>query len=408
VLLFIGIALAARWVVRPVAAAVGLPVARVFGLPGLLARENAMRNPGRTATTSAALMVGLGMVVFVAVFAAGLKASVNSSLDAVIRADYVVAARNIQPLPAGAGAVLARTPGVDAAAPIMFDQVQVDGRAVNATTDTVEGIDPRTLGDVYRFRWIRGSDADAAGLQPGQALVEQQFAKAHGIEVGDRFTVRTSSGGTARLTAVAEYDDPQIIQGAMVTLAQFRRLSAIREEFLYLVAADPAVPAATMHRALDRAMTSFPTAEVKSDAEYRQGVEDQLNQLANVLYALLAMSVLISMFGLANSLFLSVHERTRELGLLRAVGATDTQVKRVVRYESVITALIGGLLGIAVGLLLAWLMTRALADLGFGFAVPAGQLVLFLVLAVAVGVGGAVGPARRGARTDVLEALRHE
>jgi putative ABC transport system permease protein len=163
-----------------------------------------------------------------------------------------------------------------------------------------------------------------------------------------------------------------------------------------------------VQRALDRALAAFPTAQVQSNQEYRRDIEGQLDQMVNVLYALLGMSVLISLFGIANSLFLSIHERTREFGLLRAVGATASQVKRVVRYESVITATIGGLLGIAVGLGFAWLITQALSDLGFGFSVPVVQLLIFLVLAVGVGVVGAIAPARRGARIDVLEALRHE
>jgi putative ABC transport system permease protein len=133
-----------------------------------------------------------------------------------------------------------------------------------------------------------------------------------------------------------------------------------------------------------------------------------VDQLVYLLYALLAMSLVISLFGIANSLFLSIHERTREFGLLRAIGATRAQVRRVVRYESVITAIIGGLLGIAIGLLFGYLMTAALADLGLGFSVPVAQLAGFLVLAVVVGVLAAVVPARRGARIDVLEALHEE
>jgi putative ABC transport system permease protein len=408
VLLFVGIAAGARWLVRPVASVVGRPVERLFGVAGQLARENAMRNPARTATTAAALMVGLGMVVFVAVFAAGLKASVNGSLDAVIRADYIVQARGVEPLPAGAGAAVASVPDVRATSPIAFDQVQVNGRAVQASTDTVEGIDPRTIDAVYRFRWIGAPAVSPAALRPGQALIEQQFAKAHDLRVGSMFSVRTSSGRSARLVAVGEYDDPQILQGLMVSGDQFRRLSTLRDPYLYLIASAPGASAPVMHRALDRALGAFPTAEVRSNAEYRQDVEDQLDQMANMLYALLAMSVVIAVFGIANNLFLSVYERTREIGLLRAMGATGTQVRRVIRYESVITATIGGLLGIGVGLLLAWLMVQALRDLGFGYAVPVGQLVVFLLVAIGVGVAAAVAPARRGAHIDVLQALRHE
>jgi putative ABC transport system permease protein len=137
-------------------------------------------------------------------------------------------------------------------------------------------------------------------------------------------------------------------------------------------------------------------------------IEGQFDQMANMLYALLAMSVLISVFGIANSLYLSVHERTREFGLLRAIGTNGPQIKRIVRYESVITSVIGGILGIAIGLAFAWLMVQALKDLGFGYAVPIAQLVVFFVVSVVVGIAAAAWPARRSARIDVLDALRYE
>jgi putative ABC transport system permease protein len=147
---------------------------------------------------------------------------------------------------------------------------------------------------------------------------------------------------------------------------------------------------------------------VQTTDEYRDEIAAQLDQMVYLLYALLAMSVVISLFGIANSLFLSIHERTREFGLLRAIGATRGQVQRVVRYESVITAFIGGLLGIAIGVLFGFLMTAALADLGLTFSVPVVQLVGFLVLAVVVGVIAAVVPARRGSHVDVLKALHQD
>jgi putative ABC transport system permease protein len=408
VAMFVGVALSARWFVRPVASAVGLPIQRLLKEPGRLARENAMRNPGRTATTAAALMVGLGLVVFVAVFAAGLKASIGNSLDELLRADYVISAASVEPLPAGAGPAIDRTAGVATSAAVMFDRVRVNGAPVKTTTDTIEGIDADRLAQVYRFRWIRGSDRLADTLGPYDALVEEQFAKAHRLAIGKRFDIRTPSGHSTSLRVAGEYRDPQLLQGMMVAMDVFDRVSTATDPYMFLVAMEPGANPAAVQRALRASLHSFPAAEVRSAAEYRESIEGQLDQMANMLYALLAMSVLISVFGIANSLYLSVHERTREFGLLRAIGTTSTQVKRVVRYESVITAVIGGLLGIAIGLAFAWLMVQALADLGFGFAVPVAQLAAFLVVAVLAGVAGAAWPARRGARIDVLEALRYE
>src|ERR671930_2632413 len=194
----------------------------------------------------------------------------------------------------------------------------------------------------------------------------------------------------------------------LVAMDVFQRVSKQTDPYLFLAANEAGADATAVHRALEASLKPFPAAEVRTAAEYRQDVEGRLDQIANLLYALLAMSVLISVFGIANSLYLSIHERTREFGLLRAIGTTSTQVKRVVRYESVITAVIGGLLGTAIGLAFAWLMVQALKELGFGYAVPVGQLAAFLVVAVIAGVAGAAWPARRGARIDVLEALRYE
>jgi putative ABC transport system permease protein len=392
-----------------VASVIGWPIERLFGVPGRLARENAMGSPGRTASTSASLMVGLGLVVFVAVFAAGLKASVNDSIKDLVRADYIVQANGAEPLPAGAASAIASAPGVGTSLAVRFDRIQVNRHPVKSTTDVLTGVDPASLLGVYRFKWLHGgSDALLDRLRPGALLAEEQFAETHHRGVGDRITIRTTSGGSASVRIIGIYRDPQILQGTIVDERQFAAVSSARDPMLFLIARRTGASPAATHRQLDRALAEFPQATVRSEAEYRAYISDQLGQITNLLYALLAMSLLISLFGIANNLFLSIHERTREFGLLRAVGTTRSQVKRIVRYESVITSIIGGILGVAVGVLLAWLMTQALSDLGFGFSLPVIELAVFLVLAVVVGVAGAVVPARRGARIDVLEALHHE
>jgi putative ABC transport system permease protein len=272
----------------------------------------------------------------------------------------------------------------------------------------INGIEPFALRDVYRFRWIRGSDADVQRLGPGAAFVEEQFAKAHHIAVGDPFRVTGPTGRRATLTAIGEYRDPQLLQGVMIDIAQFQALSPARDPLSYLVRLMDRRDVGAAKRDVQAALRPFPSAKVRTRAEYSDFISSRLDQLVYLLYALLAMSVVISMFGIANSLFLSIHERTRELGMLRAVGATAAQVRRLIRYESVITSLIGGVLGTAVGIAFAWLTTFAVKDLGVGFTVPVGQLVLFLVLAVIVGAVGAIAPARRAARLDILDAIHSE
>jgi putative ABC transport system permease protein len=299
-------------------------------------------------------------------------------------------------------------PNVSSAAPQYLDQVKVNGHGVKALTDQVNGVEPLALRDVYRFRWIQGSDVELQRLGPGAALVEEQFAEAHGISVGDRFRLTGPTGHDATVTAIGEYRDPQLLQGVMVDLGQFEALSPARDPMAYYVRVLEGASVAKAKRDVEAALRAYPAAKVRTTAEYSDWLNSRLDQLVYLLYALLAMSVVISMFGIANSLFLSIHERTRELGMLRAVGATAAQVRRMVRYESVITSLIGGVLGTVVGVLFAWLTTFAIKDLGVGFSLPAGQLVVFLVLAMVVGAVGAIAPARRAARLDILDAVHSE
>jgi putative ABC transport system permease protein len=409
VLVFVGVALTARHLVRPLASAIGWPLERSGRTAGRLARENAMRNPARTAVTSAALMVGLGLVVFVAVFAEGLKDSISSSITRLIKADVIVNTENFEPMPARAETAVRKLPTVAATTPVLIDQLRVPRQPKNAIVDFVTGVDPATLRRTYVVEWLAGgSDALLDRLRGNAALVEEQFAKAHRVSPGGRFRVVTPSGGRATLTAIGEYRDPQLIQGLMVDRRTFARLSPSDDPFLILVAKRPSASGAAVRRDVTRAVRPFPIAKVTSNTGLRESVERQTDQLVYLLYVLLAMSVVISLFGIANSLVLSIHERTREFGLLRAVGATRTQIRRVVRYESVITAVIGGLLGTVVGLVFAFIVTQALDDLGLGFSVPPGQLVAFLGAAVLVGFVAALLPAWRGARLDVLEALRYE
>ncbi len=408
VLMFVGVALSARYLVRPLAAVIGWPIERAFKTPGRLARENAERNPGRTAITSAALMVGLGLVVFVAVFAATLKSSIGRQVDELVRADVFVYSQDFQPFPSRTTKVVSEVPGVTAAVPMLFDQLEVNGEKSNAATDYLVGLDPSQLADVYTFDWVDGDDSLLAQLGDDNALIEEQFAKTHELEVGDRYEVVTPSGGEATLRAIGEYRDPTILQGSISTTETLTAISPARDPVSLLVSIDDSADAGAVQQAIKDALEPFPTTKVESKAEYQQTISDQLNQIVYLLYALLAMSILISLFGIANSLFLSIHERTGEIGVLRAVGATATQLRRVIRYESVITSVIGGLLGTAVGVVFAWLLVRSLSEFGFSLSIPVIQLVVFMALAVVVGVLGAIAPARRASRLDVLDAIRYE
>jgi putative ABC transport system permease protein len=408
VLAFVAVALSARYVAKPLASAIGLPIEGLFRVPGHLARENAMRNPARTAITSAALMVGVGLVVFVAVFTAGVKSTFSGQIDELVKADVFVFSESFEPIPAATAREVAGVPGVTHVASILFDQVEVNGRSSNPTRDTMTAIEPDGLKATYSFKWIEGNDGLIDRLGRNEALIEEQFAKTYHLDVGDGYRVVTPSGGRAWMHVSGIYRDPTILQGTVVTPETLRLISRAKDPFGVFVDVDDSADAARVEAGIKQALAAFPTATVEDKTGYKETIEKQLNQIVFLLYALLAMSIVISLFGIANSLFLSIHERTREFGLLRAVGATTDQVRRVVRYESVITAVIGGLLGTGVGIVFAWLTTRALSEWDMAFKLPPGQLALIAVLAVIVGVVGAIAPARRSARIDVLAAIRYE
>lgn len=405
---FVGLAVSARYFIRPLAGLIGWPIERLAGATGRLARENTMRNPSRTAITSAALMVGLALVVFVAMFTAGLKTSLTGQIDRLISADLIVRGANFQAFPERTLGVVEGVPGVARAATVEFDQVEVNGEDSNATTDLLMGVDPEAIAATYDFDWVDGDDSLPSQLVPGDVLIEEQFAKAHDLSVGDSYRVLTPSGGTAELTAIGEYRDPTLLQGSIGSLETLHSVSQSRDPLTMLVSvADDANPD-TVQAELKSALASFPSVEVETREEYQDTLSGQLDQIVYMLYALLAMSIVISLFGIANSLFLAIHERTGEIGVLRALGTTKGQIRGMVRWESVITASIGGLLGIVVGIVFGAVVIASLSDLGLHADIPVGQLAMFMLVAVVVGVLGAIAPARRAARMDVLRAIAQE
>jgi putative ABC transport system permease protein len=407
--IFIGVGLSARYIVKPLAGFVGWPIERLFGATGKLARDNAQRDPARTATTSAALMVGLALVVFVAVFATSLKSSLTGQVDRLITADLIVRGANFTAFPGRSLEAIRATPGVADASPVEYDQVEVNGEPSSITTDVVLAVDPERIASGYRFNWIDGDDGLLKKLdRRDNVLIEEQFAKAHDLGVGDSYSVVTPSGGTATLRVIGEYRDPTILQGSIASLATLHSISPSRDPMTIFVATDPEADAGEVQARIDHALRTFPGVEVETHDEYEDTVSGQLNQIVYMLYALLGMSVLISLFGIANSLFLAIHERAREIGVLRAIGTTSSQIRQIVRLESVITAVIGGLLGTLCGLAFGALVVASLSELGLELGIPTVELAVLLVVAGVVGVIASIPPARRAARMNVLRAIAQE
>ena len=354
-LMLFGVSLFSPRLVRPLASITGRPLEALRGLTGRLARENAMRKPGRTATTAAALMIGLALVVFVTIFASGLKTSVANTIDESFRGEIVLQnSDGFSPIPRGA---------LDSAR-------SVDGVATVSSITYATGRLPRG-GDTVRLR----------------TPIERTAA----------FTVRGTVEGELDLLG-------KLVVGESA-IPEFGRL----QPSFALARLEPEASPADVQEQIDRTVSDrYPTVEVQNQSQLKDQQEEQVNQLLGLVYALLSLAVIVSLFGIVNTLALSIHERTRELGMLRAVGMSRRQVRTMVRYEAVITALIGAILGTILGVIFAALVSRPLADEGFELSYPIGTLLVLLVLAALAGVVAAVGPARRASRLDVLRALAYE
>jgi putative ABC transport system permease protein len=408
VVVFLGVGMLAPQLVRPLASLVGRPLERLTGLTGRLARENAIRNPGRTAVTAAALMIGLALVTFVAIFAAGTRGSVNDAVDETFHSDLVI--QNTDNFSTFSGSVdeaVARVPGVEFATPLLTGGSKITGVAGRA--DAV-GLDPRLGSRVFTLRWARGSQRTLADLGPRDAVFDKDWASGRHLRVGQRISVLTQSSRRIELTIRGLYKD-RLDFGAdyIVPAATLVTDYGVRDEQLAMVDFRPGADPARVKAAVDRLIDArFPDVKAYTIQGLKDNQAKQINQLLGLIYVLLSLSVIVSLFGIVNTLALSIHERTRELGMLRAIGTSRRQVRRIVRYESVITALIGAVLGMVLGVAFAAIISRPLASQGFTLEFPIPTLVLLLILAALAGVVAAIGPARRAARLNVLEALAYE
>ncbi len=406
--MFVAVGLGAAQLVRPLAAAVGEPARRIGGEAGRLASENATRNPVRTARTASALMVGLALVTVVATLGAGLRVSERDALQSSVSSDYVVTSKNgFEPFPAAVGAALPGSRGVSLVSNVRSDEAKVFG------SDTLVNGVASNFGRVFNLSWSEGSNAALARLGLGGAVVEQGFADDHGLRVGSAFTLRTASGNLVHLR-VAGIQAPSQVQKVDPLVAKVLISQAAFDRFFprpsniytFVDTSGGETPANTA--SLQRTLKPYPDAVVYTKAGWVDKRASGIDKLLNLLYVLLALSVIVSLFGMVNTLVLSVFERTREIGMLRAIGMTRRQVRRMIRQESVITALIGAGLGLPLGIFLAAVFTQALSDQGIGFSLPIGSLIAFTIVAIAAGVLAAVLPARRAARLNVLEALHYE
>ncbi|MGE5225567.1 MAG: ABC transporter permease [Planctomycetaceae bacterium] len=399
-LTFVGVAMLSPYVAGPVASALGVPLARL-GSAGALGRRNAMRNPRRTARTSSALMIGLGLVAMVAILASSLKASFDAALEKSLKADFTVATTNFTPFSPDVVTHVASVQGVLAASAFRQGGFQVDGQGAFVT-----GFDPATAADVTALDFVQGG-LDALG--PDGVLVSQKVADAHGWSVGDTVDAAFATVGAHPLTIAGIYADAGVVGDYAISLAAYERLFVQQLDSFVLVKLQPGADLAAMQTALEASVKDFANIQVLDQATFREKQAGFIDQLLGLVTALLAMAIVIALFGIVNTLSLSIHERTRELGLLRAVGMSRRQAKRMVRAESVIIALFGALLGIAVGVFFGWALQRSLIGQGITeLEIPVGTLVVYVVFAALAGILAAIPPARRAAKLDVLRAIAYE
>ena len=381
------------------------------GITGQLARENSIRQPGRTMITAAALTVGIALVAFVAVLADGTKATINHAVSRSFAGDLIV--ENSQPngeqgIPALVAPALRRVQGVKTVTPVAFTLGRLHGSTSNAT---ITAIEPSTFVQTYRVEWKQGSNATLLGLGTTGTILTKGYASKHHLKVGQTLSVLTPTGKHVSLTVRGIVNDNARLFGNLtIELPLARSAFGQRDDGVDFVSYAPGATNSQVQPAVDKLLAgAFPQSRSRTAAQFEQDQAKQINTLLTLIYVLLALSVIVSLFGIVNTLILSIYERTRELGMLRAIGTSRRQIRQMIRYESVITALIGGVFGLVIGVVGSVIVTSlTLSGSGYVQSFPVGTLFVLLVVAALAGVLAAQLPARRAGRLDVLGALAGE
>lgn len=393
------VALGSPIIATPVLAVVGALYRTVYRSVGLLAAQNARRNPRRTAATASALMIGLALVTTMSILGASINKSIDAGVEREFSADFVIQNVSGQAFSPGISKSVSEVPGVAAVSPVQAIVFRADGSQVfGAATD------PARFGEVFDLDYVSGQ----APAADDTIALSESLAESLGKTTGD--TVELSfTTGKVPATVTGVFADSNIVGQAVVPLSTVTIAGIQRGDTTLAVNAAPGTGTGTVRANLERAVGDNPTIVVQDKESYAEAQRAQVNTLLYLIYALLGLAIVIAVLGIVNTLALSVIERTREIGLLRAVGLTRPQLRRMVRLESVAIAILGAVLGIGAGLLFGVALQRSFADDGISdLAIPAGSLAVFVVVSAFVGVLAAVLPARRAARLDVLRAITGE
>ncbi|HWJ97696.1 MAG TPA: ABC transporter permease, partial [Acidimicrobiales bacterium] len=388
-------------VARPAAAFVGAPVAGTRGLVGQLARRNAMRNPRRTSGAALALVIGAAVVALFATFGSSLSRSIDETVSQSFGGDLVVmqdgfSSSGLSPKMATA---IDQLPEVSETVGLSNVVATVDGTTVYPTAG-----DPAAMANLLDLDVQQG---DLAKLRPGQVAVTEGYATDEGLAVGDDLTMDFADGEQTTFEVGAVYGVGELLGDIVMDQADWTPHELRPGNVAVLVGLADGTTIEQGRQAVEAVAKEYGNPKVEDRDQYIDRVAGQVNQLLTLVYGLLVLAILIALIGLANTLSLSIHERSRELGLLRAVGLTRGRLRAMVRWESVITAVVGTVVGLGVGTFLGWGLVRALsAQEGFvSFQLPTATLVVVLVLSIGAGVLAAVRPAHRAAKLDVLAAI---
>jgi putative ABC transport system permease protein len=386
---------------RSVSRIIAAPLPRIKGTTGTLARENAARNPKRTATTATALVIGVALVGFITIFAASAKASIGDAIDSQFGTDFIVQGPgNFTPgvgLSPTLAQEIAALPEVDAATPL-----RLGAFGLNGSREFLAALDPQVGAGMFHFGDVAGS---FAALGDGGIAVSKSVAEDHDWKLHDTLDATFVKTGDQRLQIDYIFEE-NTFGDYYISLGTYEQNYVDQLDSTVFANLKPGVSPEEGRRAIEAAAEPYPNAKVQDNAQFKADQQSQINTIVALIYALLFLALFIALIGIANTLALSITERTRELGLLRAVGMSRSQVRSSVRWESVIISLLGTINGLVIGLFFGWSVVRALRDEGFStFAIAPAQLVIVVIVLAVASVGAAILPARRAAKLDILRAI---
>ncbi|MFJ6086097.1 ABC transporter permease [Streptomyces sp. NPDC092369] len=399
VLLIIGVFILTPLLSRPLIAATA-PVLRIFGISGKLARQNSVRNPRRTAATASALMIGLTLITGMTVVAGSLQKSIDKMASAAISADYIISMANGNELSTDVDRKLESTAGVAATSPLRNSPSRIDG-----TTEYLTGVNGAAIGELTDLK------VDSGSFKVGgdQVVVDDDTAKSYGWKAGSDFTVHYEDGKAQRLTVAGVYEGNELIRGIMLDNKVLTPHLTDPGDMQILVKTADGASSATKDK-LEKALGTNPAIKVQSKQDLSDDIAQIFTLMLNMLYGLLAMAVIVAVLGVINTLAMSVFERSQEIGMLRAIGLDRKSIKRMVRLESLVISLFGGVLGIGLGVFFGWAAGELLGAkmATYELVLPWTRMAIFLLLAATVGILAALWPARRAAKMNMLAAIKSE